>query len=125
MTGGINISMKLVYIASPYAGDIEHNTAMAEQYCRYAAEQGVIPFAPHLLFTRFLDDMKPEERKLGCGMGLEMLEKCDELWVCGQRISSGMAAEIEHAGRIGLPTQYIPEFEMAQVHECGMGMEMQ
>jgi len=39
---------KLVYIASPYAGDIEYNTRMAIKYCRYAAEHGVIPLAPHL-----------------------------------------------------------------------------
>jgi hypothetical protein len=115
--------MKLVYIASPYAGDIEHNTAMAEKYCRHAIEQGVIPFAPHLLFTRFLDDLKPEERRLGCGMGLEMLEKADELWVYGPRISEGMAAEIEHAERLGVQTRYIPEIEMAEVQICGQAQK--
>ena len=117
--------MKLVYIASPYAGDIEHNTEMAEQYCRHAAGQGVIPFAPHLLFTRFLDDLKLEERELGCQMGLEVLEKSDELWVYGPRISPGMAAEIDYAGRLGIQTRYIPEIEMAEAHEYSMCMEMQ
>jgi len=103
---------------------MEHNTEMAIQYSRHAADQGVIPYAPHLLFTRFLDDLKPEERELGCKMGLEMLEKCDELWVYGPRISAGMAAEIDHAERLGIPTQYIPEIEMAQAEEHGMCMEM-
>ena len=98
---------------------------MAEQYCRHAADQGVIPFAPHLLFTRFLNDLKPEERELGCRMGLEVLEKADELWVYGPRISPGMAAEIDHAERLGIQTHYIPEIEMAEAQEHGMSMEMQ
>jgi len=46
--------MKLVYIASPYAGDIEYNVRRAIEYCRHAADRGVIPLAPHLLLPRFL-----------------------------------------------------------------------
>ncbi|AFV02293.1 hypothetical protein DHBDCA_p1264 [Dehalobacter sp. DCA] len=52
--------MKLVYIASPYAGNIEHNTRMAIEYCRFAASAGVAPIAPHLLFPLFLHDSNPE-----------------------------------------------------------------
>jgi hypothetical protein len=72
---------KLVYIASPYAGDIEYNTRMAIKYCRYAAEHGVIPLAPHLLMPRFLCEANPEERELGIKMGLQLLALCSELWV--------------------------------------------
>jgi hypothetical protein len=115
--------MKLVYIASPYAGDIEHNTLVAQEYCRRAAEQNVIPLAPHLLFTQFLDDNIPDQREQGLKMGLELLSSCSELWVCGPRISSGMAAEIEHAERLGIQTRYIPELEMAEAQEYGMNME--
>ena len=42
--------MKLVYIASPYAGDIPNNVERAKEYCKQALEQGVIPVAPHLLY---------------------------------------------------------------------------
>lgn len=34
-------SNKLVYIASPYAGDVEENVAFAKAACRYAMEQDV------------------------------------------------------------------------------------
>ena len=44
----------IVYICSPYAGDIETNTAAARRYCRFAVEAGYIPIAPHLLFHRTL-----------------------------------------------------------------------
>lgn len=36
-------SNKLVYIASPYAGDVEENVAFAKAACRYAMEQDVTP----------------------------------------------------------------------------------
>lgn len=32
---------KLVYIASPYSGDVERNVAFAKAACRYAMNQGV------------------------------------------------------------------------------------
>ena len=34
---------KLVYIASPYAGDVEQNVRFAKAACRYAIEQGQPP----------------------------------------------------------------------------------
>ena len=36
---------KLIYIASPYAGDIETNTAFAKKACWYAIHQGHTPIA--------------------------------------------------------------------------------
>lgn len=65
-----------------------------------------MPFAPHILFTQFLDDGIQEERGLGLKLGLDMLKHCQELWVFGERISEGMAAEIKLAKRLGVPIQY-------------------
>ena len=36
----------VVYVCSPYAGDVEANTARARRYCRYVTNQGGIPLAP-------------------------------------------------------------------------------
>ena len=47
---------KLVYIASPYAGDVETNVQFAKAACRYAIGQGATPVAPHLLYTQILAD---------------------------------------------------------------------
>ena len=95
--------MKLVYIASPYAGDIENNVEAAKRYCLAAMEEGVTPVAPHLLYPQFLDDSDPVQRSLGTHAGLELLARCDELWVCGPEISPGMAREIQFARGLGLP----------------------
>jgi hypothetical protein len=87
--------VKSVFICSPYRGNTELNTARAQRYCRYAYTQGVVPFAPHLHNTQFLEEDIPEEREAGIRMGLEFLAKCDELWVFGDRLSEGMQLEIK------------------------------
>ena len=87
----------IVYICSPYAGDIEMNVAAARKYSRFAVERGYIPIAPHLLFPQFLNDGDPVERALGLFFGNAIMSKCSEVWVFGERISNGMAAEIKRA----------------------------
>ena len=109
--------MKKVYIASPYAGDVERNVEMARDYCRFAVKQDVIPYAPHLLFTQFLNDTKPREREMGCRMGTELLASCDELWAFGESISNGMAAEIAEARRLGIHAEFITSQEVQRARE--------
>lgn len=85
----------LVYICSPYAGAVESNTMKARKYCRFAVNNGAIPIAPHLLFPQFMEEAT--ERDLAMLMNLVLLGRCSELWVFGDRISEGMAAEILRA----------------------------
>lgn len=84
--------MKLVYLCSPLRGNYEENMKRATEYCKTASELGVIAFAPHLYFTQFYRDTIPEEREKGLQLGLAMLDKCEELWVMGNRITQGMAS---------------------------------
>lgn len=105
---------KLIYIASPYAGDIETNTAFAKKACWYAIHQGHTPIAVHLLYPQMLDDAEPTEREIGLRLGHRVLEVCDEPWLCGGRVSSGMAREIEEAQRLGIPIRQIGELEIKQ-----------
>jgi len=99
--------MKLVYICSPYSGDIESNVRFAKAACRYAAEQGCAPVAVHLMYPQILDDSIPAQREIGIRMGLRVLASCDELWICGSRISHGMSCEIAEAKRLGIPIRNI------------------
>lgn len=87
----------IVYICSPFAGNIEKNVAAARTYSRFAVEQGYIPITPHLLFPQFLDDSDPKERELGLFFGNAIMSKCSEVWVFESHISSGMEAEIKRA----------------------------
>ena len=91
---------KLVYICSPCRGDMEKNIIKAKDYCREAVElwPDVIPIAPHVYFTQFLDDTIEAERAVGMDMGIALLDMCDELWVYGlQNPSEGMKNEIAYA----------------------------
>lgn len=111
--------MKLVYICSPYAGDIQENIKFARAACRHAMKQGCAPIAVHLLYPQLLDDAIPAEREHGIRMGLQVLAACDELWVCGERISQGMNFEIEEAKRLGIPMKTISDEQI----EGGISMK--
>jgi hypothetical protein len=106
--------MKLIYVASPYAGDIERNTEFAKEACRFVMDEGHAFFAPHLLYPQVLDEDDPAGRELGLAMGRTVLEWCDEVWVFGDTISSGMQAEIELAQDLELPVKHICVQEMAE-----------
>lgn len=97
----------LVYICSPYAGDIEKNTKNARRYSRFAVTKNAIPFAPHLLMPQYMDDKT--ERSLAMFMNSVFIGKCDELWVFGGHISNGMAYEIEKGENMGKIIRYFTE----------------
>lgn len=96
----------IVYVCSPFSGDSAGNAERARSYCRFAADSGYAPFAPHLFFSQFLDDGIPEERELGLFMAIIMLTKCAELWVFGEQITRGMAQEIRKAESRGMIIRY-------------------
>ena len=100
---------KLVYICSPYAGDIRGNVQKAIMYCRFAIENGFMPIASHLLYPRILDDSSPKERELGLTFGLKLMRLCSQVWVFTDSedgISAGMKAEIAEARKHGMRIRY-------------------
>lgn len=109
--------MSLVYVCSPLRGYVrdgvthtmDDNIAAAEEYCRQVAILGRFPLAPHLLLTRFLNDEIESERQLGLSLGLDVLEKCDAVWVFGTYLSSGMRGEIRRALDLGIPLSWWQE----------------
>ena len=97
----------LVYICSPYAGDIEKNTYRARAFSRFAVEKKYIPIAPHLLCPQYLNE--ETERWLGLKMGIVFMGKCEEIWVFGDVVSEGMAAEIDKAKRMRKKIRYFTD----------------
>lgn len=87
----------LIYICSPFSGEVERNIANARRYSRFAVDAGFIPIAPHLLFPQLLCDERAQERKLGLQFGIALLSKCTEVWVFGDDVSPGMREEIKRA----------------------------
>lgn len=99
----------LVFICSPFAGDMEGNTKRAREYSRFAVSKDCIPIAPHLLFPQFLEETDPAGRELGISFGLVLQSMCREMWVFGDTVSKGMAVEIEKAGERGIPIRYFTD----------------
>ena len=97
----------LVYICSPFSGDIEGNTQRARDYSRFAVDQGAVPLAPHLLLPQFMSEKT--ERDLALFMDMVFLGRCEQLWVFGKNISSGMAAEIDKAKQKKMKIRYFTE----------------
>ena len=97
----------LVYICSPYAGDIEKNTYRARAFSRFAVEKKYITIAPHLLCPKYLNE--ETERWLGLKMGIVFMGKCEEIWVFGDVISEGMASEIDKAKRMRKKIRYFTD----------------
>jgi hypothetical protein len=100
--------MRRVILESPFAGDVERNTAYARHCLRDCLERGDAPIASHLLFTQpgVLDDDKPAERKLGIDAGLAWLPVAQAMVVYADHGESpGMMAAISLAKRAGIPIE--------------------
>ena len=105
----------IVYICSPYSGDIEGNTLKARKYSRFAVDQGALPIAPHLLLPQYMDEKT--ERDLAMQMDMILLAHCLELWVFGSFISKGMEAEIARAKQRRMTIRYFTE-ELKEEERC-------
>jgi len=98
-----------VFICSALRGDFHNNRSKAECLCRLACLCGKQPYAPHVYYTRFLDDKNIAERRTGMQQGIEWLKECQEMWVftINGHISEGMKEEIEIAKSINVPIKYL------------------
>lgn len=86
--------MRLAYIAHPLGScpDREANRARAARWCAWAARQGVSPVATWIVLSSQWDESE-ENRALGLACDVAAIERCDELWLVGGRVSPGMAIE--------------------------------
>lgn len=108
--------LPLVYICSPYAGDVENNMRKARVYSRFAVENNAIPVTPHLLYPQFMNDDNESEREMSMHFNYVLLGKCTELWVFGGVISRGMAREIDVAKKRKMKIRWF-DYAMKEVNE--------
>lgn len=108
-----------IFVCSPYRptsqdetcrkDELEANIRRARTACRILSTLGFLPLAPHLYFTQFLKDEEKQERDTGIQLGMQWLEDADELWVFGNTVSEGMAAEIKQAHELQKTVRNLPE----------------
>ena len=109
--------LPIVYICSPFAADAEEAASRdlsqdrlkAKRFSRFAVSRCCVPVAPHLLYPAFLrDDVKPE-RRIGNYCSCCLLDKCSELWVCGDEMTPVMEEEIRWAYLRGIRIRFFTE----------------
>ncbi len=82
----------VVIVESPFAGDMEANRAYAIKACADCLRRGEVPYASHLFFPQFLDELKPEECELGLTAGYAMWPIASKIvFYVDLGISTGMA----------------------------------
>ena len=97
----------LVYVCSPYRGDVEKNIDAARKYSRFTFEKKNIPITPHLLYPQFLNDDDLFERNIAIHkINYVLLGFCNEMWVFGDEITEGMQREILVAQKRKKPIRY-------------------
>lgn len=85
----------IVYVCSPYRGNIEKNVINARRYSRFTFDKKNIPITPHLLYPQFLNDDDLFERNIAIHkVNYVLLGICQEVWVFGDDITEGMQREI-------------------------------
>lgn len=94
---------KIIYVCSPYSGDIEKNVEFARKASRFVVDKGHVPIAPHLLLPQFMSE--ENERELAMDLNKTLLDVCDELWYFGNFITKGMQDEIVHATTWDIPVR--------------------
>jgi hypothetical protein len=101
--------MKRVIVESPYAGNVEANLVYARRCLKDCLNRGEAPIASHLLYTQagILDDLNPQERKLGIDAGLAWKEVADlHVVYTDLGISEGMKYGIDYATKNDIPLEY-------------------
>ena len=121
---------ELIYVCSPYRGDVENNVIYARKLTRLAIENGFCPVTVHLYMTQALDDNDPEEREAGLKAGQEILKQCKYVLVGNASgYSEGMLAELDIAlamGKIILMPDYFEDkitadFNVVELNEIVEG----
>lgn len=102
-------ALKWVYVASPVTATtpeaIKANMNACDIYMQYITKNSEThkAMALHHVLPTIFDDRSKEERSLVLLYGIQLLERCSAVLVCGDFISSGMRGEIESAIKFRKP----------------------
>jgi hypothetical protein len=109
---GPGTQKKVVYIAHALGAgpDRESNRAKASRWVAWAAEtQGVAPVADWIILSGQWDESHRDFTglriylELPASIDVALVARCDEVWLCGGRVSPGMTVEGKEAKRLGKP----------------------
>lgn len=88
--------MKLVYVAHPLGTgpDRDANRLRAIRWVKWVASLGHAPVADWIIYAQMWDDSHIDQ---ALTIDVALVARCDEVWLCGGRVSPGMIVEREAA----------------------------
>lgn len=99
-------SPKLVYLSAPYGGS-QANLERAKRWLRWAwvNHDDLAFMAPWITNAEVLNEFHAMFRERGLATDLEVVGMCDSIWLCGGKLTPGMADELKAAERLGLEVE--------------------
>lgn len=91
----------VVFVCSPYGGRKKNITA-AINYFSMEIEMGNVPYSPIISLGPIIDNDMDWRH-----LGLEILERCDECHIWGDKVTRGMQLEIDAAESMGVTVRYM------------------
>ena len=99
--------MKIIYIAHPVSGDVNGNIIKIISIVREINMMcpEIVTLVPYLADLYALDDNVPNERQRGIKNDIAVLKSglINEVWLYGDKISTGMQEEIKLAKELNIP----------------------
>ncbi len=94
-------AMRVVYLAHPLGDGTDRalNRANAARWVAWATLVHQVAVVAD--WITLSGELSEEHRELGLRCDLALIERCDEIWLCGGRVSPGMAKELAHAQQLG------------------------
>jgi hypothetical protein len=96
------MSKKLVYVAHPLGDgpDRADNCVRAAKWVAWVADQGHAPVCTWIVLAGVWPETRRDE---GLAVDCALIERSDEVWAVGPRVSPGMHVELTHAKKHGVP----------------------
>ena len=100
--------MKRIYLAhqlsAPTREGIEAHRRSAAKWAAWISTTFKVAVSADWVWLSGELEETPENREWGLACDKAHIERCQELWMVGQRVSSGMTLERQHAVSCGLAT---------------------
>lgn len=111
-----DVVTRMIYMAHPVGGDVELNIERAKAWLKHleASNPWVVFVAQWITGVELWDDADPVQRAHGLKRCFAQVERCDELWLVGPRVSAGMYLE----------QLWAQQFGVAVVNFTGEGREL-
>lgn len=110
-----------VYVCSPLSAETKEerykNLKIAREYCFLVNTYWDMyrAVAPHAYLPMLFNDESEEERSLALKLDTDLLLNSRAVFVCGNRLSEGMKAEVVLAAKNMIPVYYFSEAIMEEI----------